>query len=211
MLKSRWLKVFVFLASCVPLLYLIWGFRNDELGANPIEYITRATGDWTIRFLLISLAVTPARRLFGLSDLIRFRRMLGLFAFFYGTLHLITWLWLDKFFDPQEMAADLIKRRFITMGMFGFALLVPLAITSTKGWIRRLGKNWTRLHRLVYVSAAAGVIHYWWLVKSDIRLPLMYGAILAALLGLRLVKQRRAAGAAKPAPRDSIQNTSSLR
>ena len=117
--------------------------------------------------------------------------MLGLFAFFYGILHLMTWVWLDKFFDTREMIADVTKRRFITMGMFGFALMIPLAVTSTKGWIRRMGKNWQRLHRLVYFSAAAGVIHYWWLVKSDIRLPLLYGCILALLLVLRLAKKTR--------------------
>ena len=120
--------------------------------------------------------------------------MLGLWAFFYGTLHLTTWMWLDKFFDPADMWADLIKRRFITMGMTGFALMIPLAITSTTGWIRRLGKRWQQLHRLIYFSAAAGVIHYWWLVKSDIRLPLLYGAILALLIGSRVLRSR-------PAPR----------
>ena len=114
--------------------------------------------------------------------------MLGLWAFFYGCLHLMTWMWLDKFFDPQAMWEDVVKRRFITAGMVGFVFLIPLAITSTTGWIRRLGKNWTRLHRLIYLSALAGVIHYWWLVKSDIRLPLLYGLILAVLLSVRLVR-----------------------
>ena len=145
---------------------------------------------------MISLTITPARRLFNQPNLIVFRRMLGLFAFFYGVLHLTTWLWLDKFFDPREMLADLTKRRFIMMGMFAFLLMVPLAVTSTKGWIRRLGKNWRRLHRLVYVSTLAGVIHYWWLVKSDIRLPLLYGAILTLLMLLRVQKARRPAMAA---------------
>jgi methionine sulfoxide reductase heme-binding subunit len=186
-LRSRWLKVVVFLACLLPLALLVWGGLHDDLTANPIEYITRSTGDWTMRFLLITLSISPLRRLLQQPDLIRYRRMLGLFSFLYGVLHLITWLWLDKFFDVQEMWADVVKRRFITMGMLGFLLMVPLAITSTKGWIRRLGKNWQRLHRLIYVSAAAGVIHYYWLVKSDIRMPVTYGVILLVLLALRFV------------------------
>lgn len=190
-LKSRWTKLFVFALCAVPGVYLIYGAFTDSLGANPIESITHSTGNWTLRFLLITLAVTPARRLLKQPDLIRFRRMFGLWAFFYGFLHLMTWAWLDKFFDPSEMIDDIVKRRFITAGMIGFALMIPLALTSTTGWIHRLGKNWTRLHRLIYISAAAGVIHYWWLVKSDIRLPLMYGAILAVLLLLRLFKPSR--------------------
>jgi len=144
-----------------------------------------------MRFLLISLAITPARRLFSQPDLIRFRRMLGLFAFFYGCLHLITWLWLDKFFQLDEMWADIVKRRFITVGMLGYLLLVPLAVTSTTGWIRRMGgKNWQTLHRLVYISAILGVVHYWWLVKSDIRMPALYGIILAVLFLLRPLSSR---------------------
>ncbi len=187
-LRRRAVKPAVFLLCLLPLLILcVRGFGN-RLGANPIEAITHFTGDWTLRFLLITLAITPARRLLQWPDLIRFRRMLGLWAFFYGTLHLMTWMWLDKFFDPADMWADVVKRRFITMGMTGFVLMIPLAITSTRGWIRRLGKRWQKLHRLVYLSAAAGVIHYWWLVKSDIRLPLLYGAILALLLATRVLR-----------------------
>ncbi|HYP14152.1 MAG TPA: protein-methionine-sulfoxide reductase heme-binding subunit MsrQ [Bryobacteraceae bacterium] len=191
MLKSRWTKVAVFLASLAPFLWLVVGAYREALGANPIEYITHSTGDWTLRFLLMTLAITPARRLLNQPDLIRFRRMLGLWAFFYGSVHLLIWMWLDRLFDPQEMWADFAKRRYITAGVVGFLLMVPLALTSTQGWIRRLGKNWTRLHRLIYVSAVAGVVHYWWLVKSDIRLPLVYGVILAVLLGLRFLKTRR--------------------
>ena len=193
-LKSRWSKPIVFVLCLLPAVLLVTGVFRDSLGANPIEYITRATGTWTLRFLLITMAITPVRKLLGQPDLIRFRRMLGLWAFFYGCLHLITWMWLDKFFDTSEMLADLTKRRFITVGMLGFALMVPLAVTSTKGWIRRLGRNWSRLHKLIYVSAAAGVVHYWWLVKSDIRLPLLYGVIVTVLLMLRLYisRQRRA-------------------
>jgi sulfoxide reductase heme-binding subunit YedZ len=194
-LRSRWTKPVLFLLCLIPLAVMIAGFFGDTLGPNPIEAITHGTGDWTLRFLLITIAISPLRKLLRQPDLIRFRRMLGLFAFFYGCLHLTTWVWLDKFFDTREMLADITKRRFITMGMLGFALMIPLAITSTKGWIRRLGKNWQRLHRLVYFSAAAGVIHYWWLVKSDIRLPLLYGLILAAFLVLRLVNRTSKAGA----------------
>lgn len=190
MLRSKWLKVVVWLACLVPAIWLTYGAFTNNLGPNPIEAITRGTGDWTLRLLLASLAITPARRLLGAPDLIRFRRMLGLWAFFYAFLHLMTWVWLDKFFDPAEMWADVVKRKFVTAGMAGFLCLLPLAITSTTGWIRRLGKNWQRLHRLAYLAAAAGVVHYWWLVKSDIRLPLLYGVILASLLALRLVKRR---------------------
>ncbi|HYP07989.1 MAG TPA: protein-methionine-sulfoxide reductase heme-binding subunit MsrQ [Bryobacteraceae bacterium] len=190
-LRARWVKPVVFALCLLPLALLLVNGVRGELTANPIEYITRDTGDWTMRFLLITLAVTPLRRLLGQPDLIRFRRMFGLFAFFYGVLHLITWVWLDRFFDLQEMWADVVKRRFITMGMFGFLLMVPLAVTSTAGAIRKMGgKNWQRLHRLIYVSAAAGVIHYLWLVKSDIRMPMLYGVILAVLLVLRPISSR---------------------
>jgi sulfoxide reductase heme-binding subunit YedZ len=186
----RRLKLLVFPLCLAPLAILAWrGFHHD-LSANPIEFITHATGDWTMRFLVITLAITPARRLLGLPDLIRFRRMLGLFAFFYGVLHLTTWLWLDKFFDPHDMWADVVKRRFITAGMLGFVLMLPLALTSTRGWIRRLGgKRWQALHRLIYISAVAGVVHYYWLVKSDVRLPVMYGSMVGVLLLYRLVSK----------------------
>jgi sulfoxide reductase heme-binding subunit YedZ len=149
--------------------------------------ITRSTGAWTLTFLLITLSVTPVRRVTGLTWLIRFRRMLGLFAFFYGSLHLMTYVWLDKFFDVHDMLHDIAKRRFITAGLTAFTLMLPLALTSTAGWIRRLGgKRWQMLHRLIYLSAAAGVVHFIWLVKADLREPLIYGAILAALLAFRL-------------------------
>jgi methionine sulfoxide reductase heme-binding subunit len=183
----RWIKVPVFLVCLVPLGLLAWKGFHGMLGANPIEVITHATGDWTMRFLLITLAITPLRKLLGVPSLIRFRRMLGLYAFFYGSLHFMTWLWLDKFFDWHEMLADVLKRRFITVGMLGLLLLVPLAATSTAGWIRRLGgKNWQRLHRLIYVTALCGVIHYIWLVKADLRKPLQYAAILGVLLLYRV-------------------------
>ncbi len=199
----RWLKAVVFLASLGPLGWLLWRGYNQDLGANPIEFITHATGDWTIRFLVITLAITPLRRLLGLPSLIRFRRMIGLYAFFYGCLHFLTYIWLDKFFDVNEMLKDVGKRPFITMGFTAFVLLIPLAITSTKGWIRRLGgRRWQTLHRLVYLSAVAAVIHYYWLVKSDVRLPLMYGTFVAVLLGYRtVIALRKRATAPLPAPR----------
>jgi sulfoxide reductase heme-binding subunit YedZ len=186
-LSSRWTKALLFLLCLTPLCLLGWRGYREELGANPIEYITHATGDWTIRFLLITLTITPARKLLNQPKLARFRRMLGLFAFFYGCLHLTTWVWLDKFFDLGDMWRDVVKRRFITAGMTALLLIVPLAITSTAGWVRRLGfRRWQAIHRLVYFSALAGVIHYYWLVKSDVRLPLMYGGILAVLMAYRL-------------------------
>jgi methionine sulfoxide reductase heme-binding subunit len=184
----RYFKPVIFLACLVPLAWLAWRGFHADLGANPIEAITHFTGDWTMRFLLITLTITPLRQLTRQYWLIGLRRMFGLFAFFYGTLHLMTWVWLDKFFDPHEMLADIAKRRFITAGMTAFALMIPLALTSTKWAIRKLGgKRWQALHRLIYFSAAAGVIHYIWLVKADLRKPLQYAAILGVLLGYRLV------------------------
>ena len=183
----RAVKALVFAVCLVPACVLTWKGFHDGLGANPIDVITRSTGKWTLTFLLITLSVTPLRKLSGLSWLISFRRMLGLFAFFYGSLHLMTYVWLDKFFDVHEMLHDIAKRRFITAGMTAWTLMLPLALTSTAGWIRRLGgKRWQLLHRLIYLSAAAGVIHFIWLVKADLRRPLTYGAILAVLLAYRL-------------------------
>ncbi|MGZ4861106.1 MAG: sulfite oxidase heme-binding subunit YedZ, partial [Candidatus Angelobacter sp.] len=171
-----------------PVFVLTWKGFHDGLGANPIDVITRTTGRWTLTFLLITLSVTPVRKLSGLTWLIRFRRMLGLFAFFYGFLHLMTYIWLDKFFNVHEMLHDIAKRRFITAGMTAWVLMLPLAITSTTGWIRRMGgKRWQNLHRLIYFSAAAGVVHFMWLVKADLRRPFAYGGILAALLAYRVI------------------------
>lgn len=185
---SRWFKSVVFLACLGPLARLGWKAYTQALGANPIEVITHSTGDWTLIFLLVTLTITPLRKLTGQLWLIRFRRMFGLFAFFYVVLHFLTYIWLDKFFDVHAMLADIAKRKFITVGFTGFVLLIPLAITSTTGWIRRLGgKRWQALHRLIYVSALAGVIHYWWLVKADIHKPLEYAAVLTLLLGYRII------------------------
>lgn len=194
-LRNKWLKVCVFIACLVPLGLLLWRGFTGGLGANPVEFITHATGDWTIRFLVITLAITPLRQMFGVPDLIRFRRMLGLFAFFYGCLHFTTYIWLDKFFNFPEMWKDVAKRPFITMGFSAFVLMIPLAVTSTAGWIRRLGgRRWLMLHRLIYVSAICAVIHYYWLVKSDERKPLFYGGCVAVLLlwrAGRWLRQRR--------------------
>src|SRR5689334_19273117 len=183
----RYLKPVIFLLCLTPLARLVWRGLHANLGANPIEAITHGTGDWTLTFLLVTLSITPLRKLTRQYWLIGLRRMFGLFAFFYGTLHLTTYVWLDKFFDVHEMLADVAKRRFITAGLTAFVLMIPLALTSTKGWIRRLGgKRWSALHRLIYFSAMAGVIHYIWLVKADLRKPLEYGAVLAMLLLYRL-------------------------
>jgi methionine sulfoxide reductase heme-binding subunit len=187
-MQLRYFKPVVFLACLAPLLSLVWRGFHFELGANPVEAITHGTGDWTLTFLLITLAVSPLRKITRRYWLISFRRMFGLFAFFYGFLHLTTYVWLDKFFDVREMLHDIARRRFITAGMTAFALMIPLALTSTKWAIRKLGgRRWQILHRLIYASAAAAVIHYLWLVKADLRKPLEYGAVLAALLAYRLI------------------------
>jgi sulfoxide reductase heme-binding subunit YedZ len=185
----RWIvKPVLFVVCLVPLAGLIWDGINENLGANPVETIRLFTGDWTLRFLLITLAVTPLRRLTGWNAIVRVRRMLGLFAFFYAALHVISYVWLDQFFMWDLIIEDVYKRPYITVGFTAFMLLLPLALTSTNGMVRRLGgKHWQRLHRLVYVIAILGVVHFWWLVKSDIRQPLIYAAVLALLLGYRLI------------------------
>ena len=183
---SRYFKPAVFVASLIPVIRLVWLGFHSQLGANPIEFITHSTGDWTLTFLLITLSITPLRKLSRQYWLISYRRMLGLFAFFYGCLHLMTYVWLDKFFDVHEMLHDIAKRKFITVGMTAFTLTIPLALTSTKWAIRKLGKRWQALHRLIYFSAAAGVIHYIWLVKADLKKPLEYAAVLGLLLLYRI-------------------------
>jgi methionine sulfoxide reductase heme-binding subunit len=197
----RLLKLLAFPACLGPAFVLTWKGFHHHLGANPIDVITRTTGRWTLIFLLITLSVTPVRRIAAMAWLIRFRRLLGLYAFFYGTLHLLTYVWLDKFFDVHDMLHDIAKRRFITAGMTAWTLMLPLALTSTAGWIRRLGgKRWRILHRLIYLSAAAGVIHFIWLVKADLRRPLTYGAVLALLLAFRLIAWAHARWRARPGP-----------
>jgi sulfoxide reductase heme-binding subunit YedZ len=191
-MKLRGLKIAVFAAALVPLARLAWRGFHADLGANPIEVITHTTGDWTLILLLTTLSITPLRMLTRQYWLIGVRRMLGLFAFFYGCLHFTTYIWLDKFFDLHDMWADVLKRRFITVGFLAFVLMIPLAITSTQGWIRGLGgRRWQRLHQLIYVSAVAGVIHYIWLVKADLRKPLQYAAVLTLLLAYRVYARWR--------------------
>jgi sulfoxide reductase heme-binding subunit YedZ len=172
-------------AALVPAAALVYGFFTDDLTANPIDYITDTTGYTALCLLLITLAVTPLRRLTGRNELIRLRRMLGLFAFFYASLHFCTWFVLDWFFDFASMAADIAERPFITIGMATFLMLIPLAVTSTSGMIRRMGKRWQQLHRLVYVAGATAVIHFWWVVKADFREPRLFAVALTVLLGFR--------------------------
>lgn len=184
--QVRIAKAILFIAALTPLARLMWLGVTDGLGANPIEFITRATGTWTLIGVLTTLTVTPLRKLSGWNWLIRLRRMLGLFAFFYACLHFITYIWLDQFFDLQAIVEDVIKRPFITVGFLAFILLIPLAATSTNAMMKRLGgKNWNRLHRLVYLIGMLGVVHYWWLVKKDVTEPLIYALVLAALLAIR--------------------------
>jgi methionine sulfoxide reductase heme-binding subunit len=191
-------KAGLFLLALVPLAQLLVGLflRPEWLGANPAEYITRSTGDWTLRFLLLTLTVTPLRKLTGWNWLIKFRRMLGLFAFFYVCLHMLSYVAFDHVFDLAEIFRDILKRPFITIGFLAFLLLIPLAATSTDAMVRRLGsKRWLRLHRLVYGIAVLGVLHFWLMVKRDVTEPAIYAAILALLLGYRVYKAR-----ARPAP-----------
>jgi sulfoxide reductase heme-binding subunit YedZ len=193
MKNLRWLRVALLLICLVPFAQLIYNALTDNLGANPIDAITRHTGSWALIFLLVTLSVTPVRKLSAWNGLVKYRRMLGLFAFFYAALHFTTFLVLDHFFDFNAILKDIMKRPYITAGFTGFVLMIPLAITSTTGMIRRLGKRWQQLHRLVYITAVAGVIHFYWLVKADIRRPAQYGFVLALLLGYRLFASVRAA------------------
>ena len=186
-MAGKLLKPLLFIVALVPLGRLVWGAFNGALGANPVETITFETGTWGLNFLLITLTVTPLRRLSGWNGVVRLRRMLGLFGFFYICLHFTTYLWLDQYFSVADIIEDIVERPFITIGFSGFVLLTPLAVTSTNGMVKRLGgANWRRLHRLAYFAAAAGVAHFIWLVKADLREPLIYLAILITLMLLRL-------------------------
>jgi sulfoxide reductase heme-binding subunit YedZ len=180
-------KIIIFINSLVPLALLAWDALRGNLGANPIEFFLRTTGVLTLVFLLVTLSITPLRKYYGWNQLIKFRRMLGLYSFFYGFLHLITYSIFDKSLSVSAIASDIWQRPFIAVGMFAFFLLVPLAITSTGGMIKRLGgKNWQRLHRLTYLAAIGGVVHFWMIVKSDVFYPLLFGLVLAGLLGYRI-------------------------
>ena len=188
-----WAKRMLFVFSLLPLLRLIVSGLQEKLTANPIEFITRATGDWTLYFLCLTLAVTPLRRLTGLTALIRFRRMLGLFTFFYASLHFLTFIWFDHFFDLAEMMLDVLKRPFIAMGFSAFMLLLPLALTSNDAMIRQLGRRWSLLHRLIYPVAILALLHFWWMRagKHNFAEPLVMSVVVAVLLALRLLWLRR--------------------
>lgn len=201
--QVKWIKAAAFALCLIPFARLAWLAAHHGLGANPIEHITRSTGFWTLSFLLITLTVTPLRRLSGWNWLLRLRRMLGLFAFFYVCLHFTTYIWLDQFFDVPGMVKDIAKRPFITVGFSAFLLLIPLAATSTNAMVKRLGgRRWQLLHRLVYVIAILGVLHFWWLVKKDITEPLIFGSLLVLLFVARLVYAARK-------PRASVPRTAS--
>ena len=185
-LVRRVLKPLVLVGGLLPFGLLLWGAWRGDLGANPLETVTHTTGDWALRFLLLTLAMTPLRRLLGQAWPLQLRRMLGLFAFFYASLHLLIWLVLDQEMAWRNILADIAERPYVTVGFLAWLLLVPLALTSTRGAMRRLGRNWSRLHRLVYPIGILGVLHFLWLVKADLFEPLIYGAILALLLAFRL-------------------------
>ncbi|USX08537.1 protein-methionine-sulfoxide reductase heme-binding subunit MsrQ [Paraburkholderia fungorum] len=189
---ARWIvpaKIAVFIAAWYPLARIVLFGMTDRLGANPIEFITRSTGLWTLVFLCITLSVTPLRRLTGIPALVRFRRMLGLYAFFYATLHFTTYLWFDKWFDVAAILKDIGKRPFITVGFAAFVLLIALAVTSPRAMVRKLGRRWQALHRAIYLIGGLAILHFWWMKagKHDLVLPKIYGAVMVALLGWRLI------------------------
>ena len=184
-------KVLISLNAHIPLAFLLFDWYRGALGANPIEFFLRTTGVLTLVFVLITLLVTPLRKIFGWNSLIKYRRMLGLYAFFYSVIHLITYSIFDKRLDIAAIVGDVWQRPFIAVGMIAFSMLVPLAVTSTNGWVKRLGgKNWSRLHKLSYLIAILGVIHFWMIVKSDIFYPVIFGLVVAVLLGYRLITSR---------------------
>jgi len=188
MKKVSFPKIVVFINGVIPLVLLLWDLYRKQVGPNPVEFVTRTTGMLTLVFLSLTVAITPLRRIFRLNSLVKFRRMVGLFAFFYGSLHLLTYIWFDRVFNFISVVGDVVQRPFILVGMTAFLLMVPLAITSTNKTVKRLGgKRWARLHRLVYLAAIAGVVHFWMLVKSDVRLPLTFAFIVLFLLGYRLL------------------------
>lgn len=190
MKDTRFAQFVIFVNSAVPLSLLGWDWYHQRLGANPIEFATRTTGVLTLLFLILSLAVTPLRKALGLPWMIKFRRLLGLYGFFYGCVHLLTYVWFDKFFAYRAIGEDIVKRPFITVGMASFVLLVPLAFTSTQKSIKRIGgKRWNMVHRLAYVAAIGGVIHFYMLVKADTREPILFGVAVAVLLGYRVMNK----------------------
>ena len=187
-MKVSFPKFVVFINALIPLALLLWDLYRKQVGPNPLEFATRTTGMLTLVFLSLTVAITPLRRIFGINSLVKYRRMLGLFAFFYGSLHLLTYIWFDRLFNFVSVIGDVAQRPFILVGMTAFLLMVPLAITSTNKMVKRIGgKRWARLHRMVYLAAIAGVVHFWMLVKSDVRLPLTFAFIILFLLGYRLL------------------------
>jgi sulfoxide reductase heme-binding subunit YedZ len=199
--QVAWIKTSLFAFCLLPFARLVYGAFANLLGANPIETITRSTGWWTLFLLMVTLAVTPLRRWTSANWLLKLRRMLGLFAFFYASLHFMTFVWFDHWFDVAEILKDVVKRPFVTIGFAAYLLLLPMAITSTDRMVRKLGRSWQRLHRLVYVIAVLGVVHLWWLVKRDVTEPLLFALVLAVLLGIRLAwRVREARGAGQPRP-----------
>jgi sulfoxide reductase heme-binding subunit YedZ len=194
----RFYKILIAVNALIPLSLLAYDGWRGQLGANPIEFFLRTTGVLTLSFLIITLAITPLRKVFGWNALIKYRRMLGLFAFFYGTLHLLTYSVFDRSLSLDAIVGDVAQRPFIAIGMAAFLMLTPLAITSTNGWVKRLGgKKWARLHRLTYLAAILGVIHFWMIVKSDVFYPALFGIVLAGLLVYRLIKSKRATAQAR--------------
>lgn len=200
--NARFSKFVLFTNALVPLALMLWDVYHRRVGANPLEFVTRTTGMLTLVFLTITLAVTPLRKISGLNWLVKFRRLLGLFAFFYGFLHLLTYLWFDRYFNLKSVPGDVVSRPFIALGMAAFFLMIPLAVTSTNKMVKRLGgKRWNYLHKLVYAAGIAGALHYWLLVKSDTRLPLTFAFVLFLLLAHRLFVKFYPPGDPAPPPR----------
>jgi len=189
--RVGWGKIALFPLCLVPLAYIAWKFATDRLGANPIRELEIETGLWTLRLLAVTLAVTPIRRTFGWNWITKYRRMLGLFTFFYASVHLSMWVGVDWFFAWHDMGEEIVKHKYILIGMTTWLIMVPLAVTSTTGWVRRLGKRWTALHRLVYAAAITGTVHYLWAVKKDTFFPVVYLAVFATLLAYRVIDARR--------------------
>ena len=196
--QLAWIKAGLFLAALLPLARLVWLGLNDNLTANPIEFVERSTGTWALAILLITLSMTPVRLLTGVVWQIQLRRMMGLFMFFYVCLHFMTYIWLDQWFDWMAIAKDIAKHPYVLVGFSAFVLTIPLAITSNKAMMQRLRERWKKLHQLVYLIAVLGVVHFWWLVKKDIREPLMYALVLALLLGIRIYYKRTSGAARAP-------------
>lgn len=203
-----WIKAVLFLLALIPLARLVWLGMNDNLTANPIEFIERSTGTWALIILLITLAMTPIRLLTGIAWQIQLRRMMGLFMFFYACLHFTTYLWLDHWFDWSEISKHIIKHPYVLVGFAAFVLAMPLALTSTNGMMRRLGARWKQLHYTVYLVAILGVLHFWWLVKKDIREPLIYALILSVLLGVRIYYKFKKRLENRVGSKDNLQSKS---